>query len=109
MNWVDSPGCKSHELCLSCRNGEHFRRQLFSRGDVDVVDFACPEGAKIGQTENLPARGLGTVIEQAVKPIAKALKLPCLDAQSRLKPGSPCARRRDALNRAFPFPRQTPP
>lgn len=48
-------------------------------------------------------RGLGDAIEALVKPVAVALRLPCLDQAWRLKANSPCARRRDALNRAFPF------
>ena len=48
--------------------------------------------------------GLGDVIEKLAHPIAAALKLPCLDKDSgTLKPESPCAKRRDALNKAVPF------
>jgi len=43
--------------------------------------------------------GLGDIIEKVAKPFAKAMKLDCLDANNDLKPQSPCARRRDALNR----------
>lgn len=43
-------------------------------------------------------RGLGDVIEAVMKPIARILQLPCLDAKGRLKPDSGCAKRRDALN-----------
>jgi hypothetical protein len=42
--------------------------------------------------------GLGDLVERAVKPIAVAMKLPCLDKEKRLRPDSPCARRRDRLN-----------
>ena len=41
---------------------------------------------------------LGTRLERAVKPIAKALRLPCLDKGGALKPKSPCAKKRDWLN-----------
>lgn len=50
-----------------------------------------------------PIRGLGDVVEKLAHPIAVALKLPCLDQTGTLKPESPCAKRRDALNRAVPF------
>ena len=50
-----------------------------------------------------PARGLGDVIEKLAHPIAVALKLPCLDSTGTLKPESPCAKRRDAMNRMIPF------
>jgi hypothetical protein len=67
---------------------------------VETRDFECPEGAKIGQTENLPKpkMGLGDMIEKAAKPIAKALGMDCLDDQDKLKPESPCAKRRDKAN-----------
>jgi hypothetical protein len=48
-------------------------------------------------------RGLGDRIERAVKPMARALGLNCLDEAGNLKPDSGCAKRRDAVNRAFPL------
>jgi len=48
--------------------------------------------------DKVTPRNLGTKIERAVKPIAIALKLPCLDENHKLKPDSPCAKRRDFLN-----------
>jgi hypothetical protein len=47
-------------------------------------------------------RGLGDRIERAVKPIARALRLDCLDESGNLKPDSGCAKRRDGINRKFP-------
>jgi hypothetical protein len=52
--------------------------------------------------------GLGDKIERLVKPIARALGLPCLDAQGHLRPESGCAKRRALLNRLTPR-RRTPP
>jgi len=101
--WTGSHHCLSHVHCAACRNDAAFRTSLLRAGAVQTDDFRCPEGCRIGQTENLPQpfrRGLGDVIEVFAKPIAKALKLPCLDDQDRLKPESPCAKRRDALNAA---------
>jgi hypothetical protein len=46
-----------------------------------------------------PRLGMGDVVERVAKPIAKALKLPCLDGNGRLKPESGCARRKAALNK----------
>jgi len=43
--------------------------------------------------------GLGDRVERLVHPIAVALKLPCLDEKERLRPESPCGRRRDRLNK----------
>ena len=42
--------------------------------------------------------GLGDIVEKLVHPIAVALKLPCLE-KGKLKPQSPCAKRRDRLNK----------
>ena len=44
--------------------------------------------------------GLGDLIERIVHPVAVALDLPCLDERKeKLRPESPCAKRRDAANR----------
>jgi len=42
---------------------------------------------------------LGDLVEKMAKPIAKALRLDCIDKDGSLKPDSGCAKRRDALNR----------
>jgi len=42
---------------------------------------------------------LGDMVESLAKPIAKALRMPCLDKDGKLKPESGCAKRRDALNK----------
>lgn len=48
--------------------------------------------------------GLGDLIHTVARPIAVALKLPCIDAETKeLKPESPCAKRRAAFNDAFPL------
>ena len=43
--------------------------------------------------------GIGDYIEWLVKPIAVALKMDCLDEQQKLKPESPCGKRRDWANK----------
>ena len=53
--------------------------------------------------ETKPLTGLGDLVEKIAKPIAKALHMPCLDEQHKLRPESPCAKRRDALNKMLPF------
>ena len=62
---------------------------------------AAARAANLAQVAHLPRRprGLGNVIEGLIKPVARVLGLSCLDSTGRLKPDSPCARRRDALNR----------
>lgn len=52
-----------------------------------------------GQPASPPPPGLGDLVERLVKPIAVALDLPCLDENQQLRPESPCAQRRDRLNR----------
>lgn len=47
--------------------------------------------------------GLGDVLEIVAKPFARALKMDCLDTAGDLKPGTPCAERRDRFNSAVPF------
>jgi hypothetical protein len=42
---------------------------------------------------------LGDMIERAAKPIAKALSLPCLDSEGKLKADSGCGKRKAWLNR----------
>jgi hypothetical protein len=53
----------------------------------------------IGRGDNKKRIGLGDVVEAIVKPGAKALRLPCLDESSNLKPDSGCAKRKRALNK----------
>lgn len=40
----------------------------------------------------------GTMIERLVKPVGRAMGLPCYEKDGRLKPESPCAKRRDMLD-----------
>ena len=58
-------------------------------------DCAPPAPAPASLLQRLQ---LGTLVERAVKPLAKALGLPCLEKDGTLKPQSPCAARRDRLN-----------
>src|SRR5207245_1071022 len=49
-------------------------------------------------------RGLGDVVERMAAPIANALKLDCHDKETgELKKESPCGKRKDKLNKVFPF------
>lgn len=78
----------------------------FASRDGVWVEIPCPSDV---QAKVLGMRGLGDVVERAVKPVARALNLDCLDkATGALKPTSRCAKRRDAMNRAFPFPGRRP-
>jgi hypothetical protein len=68
-----------HDPCSSCAYGKWGR---YSR--------ACDEISGIG---------LGDIVERIAKPIAKALHMKCLDENNKLRPESPCAKRRDKLNK----------
>lgn len=96
-------------------HADHIGMIASQRGDDCAAAFlaqAKKEGAMLSLPEEqwreiarkYPRRtGLGDLIEKAVKPIAKAMHHPCLDEQAQLRPGSPCAKIRDALNRAVPL------
>ncbi len=56
-------------------------------------------GQRLGGTRVEVSVGPGDLVELAAKPIARALKIDCLDAQGSLKPDSGCAQRRNALNK----------
>ena len=86
MRFTDSAHCTSRAHCATCRADAAWRKAV---GAPDE----CPH----------PVRGLGDVVESMIKPIARALRLNCLDNQGKLKAASPCAKRRDALNRAVPL------
>ncbi len=49
-------------------------------------------------------RGLGDVVHAVALPIARILRLPCVDpATKKLRPESPCAARRNKWNKALPI------
>ena len=49
-------------------------------------------------------KGLGDAVAAVATPIARAMGLPCIDPVTKqLKPESGCAKRKAALNKAFPF------
>ncbi len=47
-------------------------------------------------------RGLGDLVEKLAKPVAKALKRPCIKQDGTLRPESACAKRRRLLNKLVP-------
>jgi len=74
---------------------------IIIRMEKEPKKFATfsPYGNVSLDTKKKTGLGLGDRIERMVKPIAVALRLPCLDEEQRLKITSPCAKRRDALNK----------
>ncbi|MEI6036094.1 MAG: hypothetical protein WCS65_17655 [Verrucomicrobiae bacterium] len=85
------------ELCHECASIAHDPCAACQHGKWGAYRRCAPEAAPS------PIRGLGDVVETAARPIAKLLGIPCHDKDGRLKEGTPCAKRRDALNKAFPF------
>ena len=81
--FTSSQVCLNKIHCRACRSDPAWRASV---GAPDE----CPHGV----------RGLGDIVERIAKPIAKALGLPCLDEQNKLRPESPCAKRRNRLNAA---------
>ncbi len=85
------------------------RRELCAECSHLVNDpcAACEHGRWGAYTKCAPGtpriRGLGDIVERIAKPIAQALGIPCHGTDGRLKPESPCAKRRDAMNRMFPI------
>jgi hypothetical protein len=60
--------------------------------EVSAEDYASHMASK-------RRRGLGDMVERAVKPFAKAIRHPCLQPDDTLRPGSPCAKIKAALNK----------
>jgi hypothetical protein len=86
--------CRSHVHCATCRTDPAWRDQV---GAPEI----CPDGFT---AEKLPIRGVGDIVAKVATPIARALGMPCIDpATHQLKPESGCAKRKKALNKAFPF------
>lgn len=57
------------------------------------------EGNLLREIVQASTPGLGDLVEKLAKPIARALRLKCLDERANLRPESKCAQRRAALNR----------
>jgi len=93
------PICRTRTLCGPCRAQAAFRHAVAHRYGL-ADDFACP----------VVVRGLGDVVAAVATPVARALRLPCVDPQTQqLRPESPCARRKERLNAAVPFVAAGPP
>lgn len=58
-----------------------------------------PERRRAKLAAYLQRLRLGDRAERLAKPIAKALRMDCLDEAGNLKPESGCAKRRDRLNK----------
>lgn len=59
---------------------------------------------QIPQASDSEIRGLGDIVGTIATPIARFLKLSCIDPNTnQLRPESPCAKRKKALNDIMPF------
>lgn len=86
------------DICKDCNTP----CDKFKKGRIihDDPCQSCPIGRFKAVAELChTARGLGDFVEKAVKPIAVFMRLSCLDDHGKLKEASPCAKRRDWLNR----------
>jgi hypothetical protein len=90
---------------------EAYAAELRAAGKVDGEFILVPLSKALlirsryrPRKEAAKVRGLGDVVHMVAKPIAKVLGLSCIDKMTGgLKPQSPCAKRREMLNRAIPF------
>lgn len=89
--------CTAGVHCATCRNtgaaGQAFRAAMLTQfPELGGTEFPCPQDRRWGWQ-------LGDLVAKVATPIARALKLDCIDPQKRqLKPESKCAQRRARLN-----------
>ena len=88
------------EICGRCPTPcEHQHAAAFHAAPCS----ACPVNnwRQYGRCERFaPPRGLGDLVAAVATPLARALRLPCIDpATQQLRPESGCAKRKAALNR----------
>jgi hypothetical protein len=94
MNFFESVHCTSEKQCAACRGtNPNFRRMMLQLDpSLEKEDFECPKGRRWGMQ-------IGDVVAKVATPIAKALKMDCIDKNTmQLKPESPCAKRKRLLN-----------
>jgi hypothetical protein len=82
---------------MRAQRGEAFAREIAGQATFDGTYYVLP--LENWQAAVRKPRGLGDWVERVVKPIARVLRLACLDKNGNLKPDSGCAKRRDWLNR----------
>lgn len=101
---LDSPGAQSQlatlrariALCQSCPT-------TCANPEKSKMEASCPLtpprwGPFDATKAPASSTGLGDMVEKLAKPIAKALRLKCLDGNGQLKPESGCAKRKAWLN-----------
>lgn len=73
---------------MECRTSERWR-----------ISTGAPANCPHGHTADSLPLGLGDAVERVARPIAKLLGMKCHDESGKLKAGSPCAGRKQALNK----------
>lgn len=64
----------------------------------------APRPASVPGFRQPQMQGAGDLVSKIATPIARTLKMGCIDKTTNdLKPESPCAKRRAALNKLLPF------
>lgn len=91
-------------ICPHCGAPCRLDQELWQTPQREVWHLACArEAGKVKARRKEPLKrerpGLGDLVEVAVKPVARALRLKCLDDAGQLRPESKCAQRRDKWNR----------
>lgn len=90
MSFIEDGKCKllgRPKFCQQCCADQKFR--------ASIGVESCPHG--------VCGMGLGDLVAMAATPIARALKLGCVDPKTRqLREDSGCAKRKKRLNAAFP-------
>lgn len=83
-DFIQTIHCRSRVHCVACRTDEIWRATV-------GAPAACPFGVSVA--------GLGDKIAVIATPIARILKLPCIDPSTgKLKEESGCAKRKKKLN-----------
>lgn len=93
------------DACVLCKTPCGLQRDQAAHADPCA---ACPLArSRWGQWDckpGEPVRGLGDLVHVIALPIARALRLPCVDpVTKKLRPESPCAARRRNWNRKVPL------
>lgn len=93
------------DICADCT------RKCAVRDTINHEDpcAGCPDGvyhehSDCDPSSPAPILGLGDLIHAVALPIARAIRMACVDPDTKkLRPYSPCAARRKKMNEVFPF------
>jgi hypothetical protein len=83
--------CESGIYCCVCRDQEVGRAWRASLTNMGAPDFECPQGKEWDWRP--PSRGIGDTVEKVIHAVTLGLVRPC----------GGCKKRRDRLNRLWPY------